>query len=200
MQRLFTFLILISGFSIVKAQTKPTENVEGHVTAFQKPVEGATVSLLRFKDSAVLKHTATDNSGKFAFSEDQNGKYLVSVQLVGFKTYYSEIFEVTASSKVEIQPVALLQENQQLNSVTVSSKKNFIEQKLDKTIVNVEASPTNVGLSALEVLEKSPGVTVDKDGNVSLKGKQGVLILLDGKPHLSQRTGFSQSFKKYAQL
>ena len=182
MKRLFTFLILISGFSIVKAQTKPTENVEGHVTAFQKPVEGATVSLLRFNDSAVLKHTATDNSGKFAFSEDQNGKYLVSVQLVGFKTYYSEIFEMTASSKVEIQPVALLQENQQLNSVTVSSKKNFIEQKLDKTIVNVEASPTNVGLSALEVLEKSPGVTVDKDGNVSLKGKQGVLILLDGKP------------------
>jgi len=56
------------------------------------------------------------------------------------------------------------------------------ENKIDKTVVNVDASQTNTSLSALEVLEKSPGVTVDNDGNIKLKGKQGVIIMIDGKP------------------
>ena len=58
----------------------------------------------------------------------------------------------------------------------------MIEQKIDRTVVNVEASVTSVGNSALEVLEKSPGVTVDKDGNISLKGKSGVQVYIDGRP------------------
>src|SRR5205085_2107183 len=61
-------------------------------------------------------------------------------------------------------------------------KRPVNEQKIDKTVVNVDASPTNTGLSALEVLEKSPGVTIDNNNNISLKGKQGVIILIDGKP------------------
>ena len=58
----------------------------------------------------------------------------------------------------------------------------MIEQAIDRTIVNVDASITNIGTSALEVLEKSPGVSVDRDGNISLKGKEGVLIMVDGRP------------------
>ncbi len=58
----------------------------------------------------------------------------------------------------------------------------MIEQKLDRTVINVDASPTNAGATVLEVLEKSPGISVDKDGNISLKGKQGVVVLIDGKP------------------
>jgi outer membrane receptor protein involved in Fe transport len=69
-----------------------------------------------------------------------------------------------------------------LGQVTVVGKRPLIENKIDKTVVNVDASPTNAGLTALEVLEKSPGVMVDNDGNVSLKGKQGVVIMIDGKP------------------
>src|SRR6202035_1589590 len=69
-----------------------------------------------------------------------------------------------------------------LDMVTVVGKRPLIENKIDKTVVNVDASTTNGGLTALEVLEKSPGVMVDADGNVSLKGKQGVIILIDGKP------------------
>jgi hypothetical protein len=66
--------------------------------------------------------------------------------------------------------------------VKVEVKRPFIERKIDRTVVNVDASITNAGTTALEVLEKSPGVTVDKDGNVSLKGKSGVTIMLDGRP------------------
>jgi hypothetical protein len=64
----------------------------------------------------------------------------------------------------------------------VTAKKPFIEQQIDKTIVNVENSVVSAGNTAIEILEKSPGVTVDKDGNISLKGKQNVMVMLDGKP------------------
>jgi iron complex outermembrane recepter protein len=75
----------------------------------------------------------------------------------------------------------------QLQSVTVTGKRPLIEQKIDRTIVNVEALVTNNGTSALEVLENAPGVTVDRDGKISLKGKEGVMILVDGRP--SQLSG-----------
>ena len=66
--------------------------------------------------------------------------------------------------------------------VTVNASRPMIEQKIDKMVLNVEAAVTNAGATALEVLEKSPGVTVDKDGNISLKGKQGVMVMMDGRP------------------
>jgi len=69
-----------------------------------------------------------------------------------------------------------------LAEVSVSSKKPLVQQLTDRMVINVDASPTNVGANALEVLEKSPGITVDKDGNISLKGKEGVLVYMDGRP------------------
>jgi len=83
---------------------------------------------------------------------------------------------------IVLQPVAGI-----LKDVTVTAKKPFIQQLPDKTIVNVDAGITNAGTTVMEVLEKSPGVTVDKDGNISLKGKPGVQVMIDGK--LSQLAG-----------
>lgn len=70
----------------------------------------------------------------------------------------------------------------ELATVTVTGKKPLIEQKIDRTVVNVEALVSNAGTTALDVLENAPGVTVDKDGNISLKGKDGVIVLVDGRP------------------
>lgn len=70
----------------------------------------------------------------------------------------------------------------QLSQVVVSSKKPLYEVKIDRTVVNVDASPSNVGTNVIEVLEKAPGVNVDKDGNISLKGKNAVLVMIDGRP------------------
>jgi iron complex outermembrane recepter protein len=70
----------------------------------------------------------------------------------------------------------------ELATVTVTGKRPLIEQKIDRTVVNVEAMVSNAGTTALDVLENAPGVSVDKDGNISLKGKQGVIVLVDGRP------------------
>jgi len=82
-----------------------------------------------------------------------------------------------------------------LSQVTVVGHRPPIENKIDKTVVNVDASPTNGGLTALEVLEKSPGVMVDNDGNISLKGKQGVKVFIDGKPTYLSPTDLANYLK-----
>jgi iron complex outermembrane receptor protein len=85
---------------------------------------------------------------------------------------------ILADKKITI---SLLPSANALANVSVTSRKPFIQMAQGKVIVNVDASVTNAGTTVLEVLEKSPGVMVDKNGGISLQGKQGVLVLIDDK-------------------
>ena len=149
----------------------------------QKGVESATVSLLRTKDSSLFKIAATDPKGGYSFESVPNGRYLIQITAVGHAKIYSEAFELNEGNRqISLKAMVLKAESKDLKAIAVVARKPLIELKLDKTVVNVDAAVTNVGANALEVLEKSPGVTVDKDGNISLKGKQGVQVYIDGKP------------------
>lgn len=148
-----------------------------------KPLDAVTVSLLKKADSALVKMALTGKSGSFEFEHIPAGRYLLSVTHVGHTNWYSPDLTISAAqTSVTVNNISLRSANASLEQVTVVGKRPLIENKMDKTVVNVDASTTNGGLTALEVLEKSPGVTVDNDGNVSLKGKQGVIIMIDGKP------------------
>ncbi|MGZ5135039.1 MAG: TonB-dependent receptor domain-containing protein [Flavitalea sp.] len=148
-----------------------------------KTIESATITLLRATDSSVVKMSVADKTGKFYFENITDGRYLVSVSAMGHLKGYTETVSITPTAQsVTLKTLELVPQAKSIGEVTVTAKKPLIEQKLDRTIVNVEASLTNVGNSALEVLEKSPGITVDKDGNISLKGKQGVIVMIDGRP------------------
>jgi outer membrane receptor protein involved in Fe transport len=180
MRQIFTLLagLMISISSL--AQTKGA--VSGKITDQQnKAMQSATVSLLKGKDSSVVKFTVTDKAGNFQFENITPGQYLISITAVGHAKAYSEKVDIKENA-ISLKTIELLPQSKSLGGVTVTSNKPFIEQKIDRTIVNVEASVTNVGNSALEVLEKSPGITVDKDGNISLKGKEGVVVLVDNRP------------------
>lgn len=162
------------------AQTAP--KVAGQITQpGNKPVEFATVTLLKAKDSSLVKGAIADIDGKYQFEQVKQGKYLIAAVSVGMTKRYSPAFEVAASS-VKAPAVTLEAASKTLKGVDVTARKPFIEQKADKMVVNVENSITASGGSAMEVLEKSPTVTVDKDGNISMKGKSGVIIMIDGKP------------------
>ena len=144
---------------------------------------GATVSLLRAKDSSAAKFSVAQKDGSYIFENIATGKYLISVTSVGYKKSFSKPFEVTASaSSVQVPAIELVAGPKAMTSVTVTATRPLIEQKIDRTVVNVDASITNVGTTALEVLEKSPSINVDRDGNISLKGKEGVLVMVDGRP------------------
>jgi iron complex outermembrane recepter protein len=181
MRKLLTLLAVILTLSLAsQAQTKVSGTV---IDGNTKTLESATITLLRAKDSSVAKMGVADNTGNYAFEGVAEGKYLVSISAVGHQKGYSETFEVTGGSPaIKLKTIELIPQAGNMGAVTVTARKPLIEQKIDRTIVNVEASITSVGSSALEVLEKAPGVTVDKDGNISLKGKAGVVVYIDGRP------------------
>ncbi len=80
-----------------------------------------------------------------------------------------------------LDPISVDQTNKDLGGVTVTAQKPFVETKIDRTVVNVDESPTSVGATALDILEKSPGIMVNHDGLISLRGKEGVIVMMDGK-------------------
>lgn len=170
---------------LVTALTSFAQNapkVAGQITqSGNKPVEFATVTLLKAKDSSLVKGAIADIDGKYEFEQVKQGKYLVAAVSVGMTKRYSPAFEVAASS-IKVPAVTLEAASKTLKGVDVTARRPFVEQKADKMVVNVESSITASGGSAMEVLEKSPTVTVDKDGNISMKGKSGVQIMIDGKP------------------
>ncbi len=185
MKQLLTFITAIGFYIAGFAQTIETGKISGAVKEAENQlgIDGATVSLLLSKDSSLIKTAITDKQGNFVFEYIQEGNYLISASAVGHSNIYSKSFIVPEkNTSLTIEALQLLLVDRSLKDVTITSKKQFIERKLDKTVVNVDASLTNAGITAMDVLEKSPGITVDKDGNVSLKGKQGVMIMMDGKP------------------
>lgn len=140
------------------------------------------VSLLKSKDSSLVKTAVSDKNGTYLFQNLPSGKYILSANLIGFKKIFSVIVDLGGKEKKAVPDFQLVPSSKDLAEVSVSSKKPLVQQLTDRMVINVDASPTNVGANALEVLEKSPGITVDKDGNISLKGKEGVLVYMDGRP------------------
>jgi iron complex outermembrane receptor protein len=184
MKKILTLSIVLVTLSIAGHAQIKNGKVSGKVIdGNTKTIESATITLLRAKDSSVAKISVANKEGNFVFENVTEGKYLVSITAVGHSKGYSAAFDVNESnSLVALKTIELVPVSKELSGVSVSARKPLIEQKIDRTIVNVEAAVTNVGTSALEVLEKSPGISVDKDGNISLKGKQGVQVYIDGRP------------------
>jgi hypothetical protein len=178
---LLTAFILISSLS---AHAQSSGKLAGAARdAKVQPDESATITLLNAADSAKVRSTATDKAGQFVFDHVPAGKYLIMATSVGFNTLYSPAITLSKEgSSRNLSPLVLTSTATSLKEFAVVAHRPFIEQKADRMVVNVDASPTNAGSSAMDVLEKSPGVTLDKDDNISLKGKQGVTIMIDGKP------------------
>ncbi len=172
----FTCYFMLLGFTKTMAQG-PT--LSGVVKSKKQPVDNIAVSLIRAGDSSLLKTVLTGNDGRFVFADVQKDQYTLVLSGVGFQ---NKSIPVLFDGTTVLEDVELNTKDKLLAAVTVSSKRSFIEMKADKMLVNVDASPTSAGNNALELLEKIPGVTVDKDGNISLKGKEGVNVYIDGRP------------------
>ena len=182
MKKFYSILTACASLIFLNAKAQQNATITGTVKAQDnKPVDAATVSLLKAKDSSIIKIAVTDKSGLFAFEKIKTDNYLLQVDAIGFDKFLKPV-KVNDEQTTNAVDIQLTTASKTLNNVSVSATRPLVETKIDKTVVNVDASPTNTGLSALEVLEKSPGVTVDNDGNITLKGKQGVQIFIDGKP------------------
>ncbi|WP_121352874.1 TonB-dependent receptor domain-containing protein [Flavisolibacter nicotianae] len=147
------------------------------------PVEGATVELLRSKDSALVKSAISDKAGAAEIDGITPSGYMVRISVVGYTPSYSKTFDVKEGETVSVPSIAMKEKAEnQLQGVTVSARKPFIQRLNDRLVVNVENSVVNAGSAAIDVLERSPGITLDQNDNIILRGKQGVIVMIDGRP------------------
>jgi Outer membrane protein beta-barrel family/Carboxypeptidase regulatory-like domain len=174
--------------SIITTLSLGAQTISGKITdEKQRPVRSATVLLLKQKDSSLVKSSLSDNEGNFKFTDAAEGKYFVEVAIVSHKKVFSKV--EMAGKDVQMETISLLPDATTLQGVTVTAAKPFLEQRADKLIVNVEGSATAAGSTALEVLQKVPGILVMND-KVTLVGKGTPAIMVDGR--LSQYTDITQ--------
>ncbi len=178
MKRLLTGLL-----GLILTLSSQAQSVKGLVKDENgKPLAAANTTLHRSKDSAVVKFTVTNREGIFEFDALNAGEYYVKVSHVGHQPTKSDPFTLHSNKTVELPEITMEKQGTNLENVTVTARKPMIEVKADKMVVNVEGTINAVGNDALELLRKSPGVQLDKDDNISLSGKNGVQVYIDGKP------------------
>ena len=177
----FLTIIFLYFFNPASAQTG---TVKGLIRdTGDRALAYANVLLLKYPDSTMVMGTISDSLGRYLFAHVSSGDYFITATLTGFDQAYTKNFSIH-SDQTEIDEgiLNLPFTNRQLKEVMVSARKPMFEQKADRTVINVKNSITSAGGSALEVLEKSPGVTVNRqDNSISIYGKAGVSVMINGK-------------------
>jgi iron complex outermembrane recepter protein len=178
-------LVLISLFTLIGTVALAQRGtIKVSVVNDQKAaVENATVELLRIKDSSLAKAAISDKNGIAELESIRFGEYVVKVTLVNYAAAFSSPVTLSETqSSITIPVITMLPRTGQLGAVTVTARKPFIQKLTDRIVVNVENSIVSAGSSAMDVLERAPGVLIDQNDAISLRGRAGVIIMIDGKP------------------
>jgi hypothetical protein len=176
MLRFLSVILLTLTSTLLSAQSL---TLSGKVTDNKnKPLAAANILLFSVTDSSLIRSTYSDDNGDYMLENLNAGSYSLKVLLQGHEEYNSTI---NLTSNNILPTIALTEKNKNLKEVEITALKPLIEIKNDKIIVNVDNSAINAGSNVLEVLGRSPGVTVDQNEQIKLKGRPGVTIMIDGK-------------------
>ncbi|WP_439583583.1 TonB-dependent receptor domain-containing protein [Dyadobacter bucti] len=178
MKKLLFILSLFLGIQNSQAQ------VSGRlVTNAGAPVPFANVLLRDTRDSANLAGAATTETGEFRIENTRSGHYMLRLSSLGYVTRELPAFELTSvQNRKDFGDIILEEEAGQLQEVYVRAAKPMFQQEIDRTVINVESNVLSKGSSALEILQRSPGVIIDERTNgIALNGKNGVMVMINGK-------------------
>lgn len=158
--------------------------IHGAVTDPNKtPVGNANIILINALDSSEIANVVANEAGIYTFNNLMIGDYSIKATAIGFEPAYSSMLSVISSQdEIDAGTLVMKTKGEQLDQVVVRAKKPLFEQKIDRTIINVKSSITSAGTTALDVLERSPGVVVNRqNGLISMAGKEGVVVMINGK-------------------
>ncbi len=169
---------LFTSFSLL-AQTR----IQGKVINHKKEaIEFTTIALIKASDSSIVKGNYTDDKGEYFFEKISPGNYLIKAMAVGLGTTYSAVFTTTENlPQLTIPDIQYAESAVELKTVEISAVKPVIEFKNGNTILNVDNTALAAGNSAYDLLTKAPGVSIDQNNNISIQGKQGVKVMIDGR-------------------
>ncbi len=176
--RFYIFTILIF-FCATKFVAQNEYRIAGIVKdSLNQAIEGAIISLVNAKDNSLVKTTFSENNGSFEFQLNKPDTFNLLITATGFSNKVKQ----KITSDVSEQTIILKNISQNLNEVTVITKQNFVERKIDRTIINPDAQISSAGTNAYDLLSKAPGVMVNQSGEIKMKGKAGVIVYIDDKP------------------
>ena len=179
MKKIFLFLTLLFGVYINSQENKLTVSGKIIDSDYNTPLEYATISIYDSEKKNLINGVISDNSGFFSI-EVKKGLYDIKIEYISFRTKSLEKIDVQNS--IDLGNINISIDENLLDEIEVVGEKTEIEVKLDKTVYNIGKDLTLKGSSVSDVLDNLPSLEVDIDGNVSLRGNQSVLILINGKP------------------
>ena len=186
---LFTSALFVFLYTTSFSQSQITGQI---IESNGEAVIFANILLLNPADSSLIKGALSDEEGFFEMEVDPDNDYLVEANMVGYQNAYSGVINVAPNSIKKLEPM-VLSEGIALDEVQVVARRPLFEQKIDRLVVNVSNSVTAAGGTALEVLERSPGVVVNRQSNaLSLIGKDGVVVMINGKISYQPTAGIVQ--------
>ncbi|KEO75755.1 outer membrane beta-barrel family protein [Anditalea andensis] len=194
------FLVWAAACQTVKAQSTERDNyrISGRILEKSgEPVPYATAVLLNAATQEQIAGAVADAEGRFFISGFKNGTYVVQSAFMGFNPITSSAFDITEARKsFDLGDITLEEEAVNLQEVTVMGQRSLIEEKVDRTIYNAEFDKTTVGGSATDVLRRVPMLSVDLDGNVSMRGSANILVLIDGKQSAIVASNIADAMKQ----
>src|SRR5215217_3087645 len=174
------FFVLFFASSMAVAQD-PGKITGKAIDTAGTPLEYISIALLH-EDGKVIKGVLSDSAGRFSLATVPYGKYSLKISGVGYQPLTTSVFAVsTEQQKIDLGLLKLKEDSKILTAVMVTAQKKLIDQGIDRTVINVENSILAEGNTALELLERAPGVKVDEEGQISLKGRPGVMVMINGK-------------------
>jgi outer membrane receptor protein involved in Fe transport len=181
-----------------QATPKGSAKISGYVidSTVSKAVEYASIALSTKKDNKIVDGTICDDKGKFSLARVAVGEYILSVSFMGYQSKKIEVSIVNKNDEIDLGVIKMNQSSQTLAEVTVEGQRSLIEDKVDRMVYNAEKDITNKGGDGTDVLRKVPSLTVDLDGNVSLRGSQNVKVLINNKPSTILASSISDALKQ----
>ncbi len=161
-----------------------------------KPVEFATLALINTKTNKPVDGTVADGVGKFTLNKVAVGSYKIVVSFIGYdsKTVFVNITEKNDDRDLGV--IKLQQSSKMLSEVTVEGQRALIEERVDRTVYNAEKDASNKGGDATDVLKKVPMLSVDLDGNPSLRGSTSVKVLINNKPSTIMASNIADALRQ----
>lgn len=187
--------VLLLCFFTLLCTCVSAQTIKGQLTdgASQEPMGFANVSVYDANDKLV-KGTSSDIDGRYEFMDLSTGTYRLEVSFLGYATEIQMVTLSGTKSTVEVPNITLSEGGNNLDEVTVTAERAVMELGLDRKVFNVEKSIAAAGGNAEDLLREIPSITVDLEGNVSLRGSGGVRFLINGKPSaMTQQASFLQT-------
>ena len=145
------------------------------------PLPYVSLSLKNFKDSSFVTGVITNEEGLFSLTNIKQGEYYLQISYVGCQSIKQYVLVGSLSQFLDLGTIILEENSETLTEVEISAKQDEVSGKMDKKVFNVADNTTQSGGSVLQSMKNLPGVTVDQNGKVQIRGSEKVSVLIDGK-------------------